>query len=103
MIYACPAWKFAADSHLLDLQRLQYRVLRTTGNLPRSTPTRALNPAFQIPYIYDYIIKIFRKQAEVMQNHGNENVRNVGKDEAQHQKRKTLKLGGGLAYDLSSV
>jgi len=23
MTYACPAWEFAADSHLLKLQRLQ--------------------------------------------------------------------------------
>jgi hypothetical protein len=27
MTYACPAWKFAADNHLLKLQRLQNKVL----------------------------------------------------------------------------
>jgi hypothetical protein len=31
---ACPAWEFAGDSYLLKLQRLQNRVLRTSGNLP---------------------------------------------------------------------
>jgi hypothetical protein len=29
MTYACAAWEFAAESHLLKLQRLQNRVLRT--------------------------------------------------------------------------
>jgi hypothetical protein len=27
MTYACPAWEFAADTHLLRLQRLQSKVL----------------------------------------------------------------------------
>jgi hypothetical protein len=31
MTYACPAWEFAAESHLLKLQRLQNKVLRTIG------------------------------------------------------------------------
>jgi hypothetical protein len=31
------------------------------------------------------------------------NVRNIGQGEAQHIKYKRLKLGGGQAYDLSSV
>jgi hypothetical protein len=30
MSYPCPAWEFAADNHLLTLQRLQDKVLRTT-------------------------------------------------------------------------
>jgi hypothetical protein len=93
MTYACPAWEFAADSHLLKLQRLQNRVLCTTA--PRRTPTRALHRAFQLPYVYDYITKICRKQAEVMQIHDDVNVRNIGKNEAQYRKYKRLKLGGG--------
>jgi hypothetical protein len=28
MTYACPTWEYAADAHLLKLQRLQNRVLR---------------------------------------------------------------------------
>jgi hypothetical protein len=61
-------------------------VLRTIGNLPRRTLTRALHRTFQIPYIYDYITKLCRKQAEVIQTHGNVNVRNISKNEAQHRK-----------------
>jgi hypothetical protein len=38
----------------------------------------------------------------VIQNHDNENVRNVGQGEARHRKYKRLKLGGGQAYDRSS-
>jgi hypothetical protein len=52
MTYACPAWEFAAESHLLKLQRLQNRVLRTTGNFPRRTSVHDLRVAFQIPYVY---------------------------------------------------
>jgi hypothetical protein len=32
MTYACPAWEFEAESHLLKLQRLQNKVLRIIGN-----------------------------------------------------------------------
>jgi hypothetical protein len=53
--------------------------------------------AFKLPYIYDYITKLCRQQAEVIQNHENENVCNIG-----HRKYKRLKLGGGQAYDRSS-
>jgi hypothetical protein len=58
---------------------------------------------FHIPYVYDYITKLCRQQAEVIQNHCNENVRNIGQGEANHRKYKRLKLGGGQAYDRSSV
>jgi hypothetical protein len=53
MTYACPAWEFAADSHLLKLQRLQNKVLRTTENFPRRTPLRDLHMTFKLPYIND--------------------------------------------------
>jgi hypothetical protein len=39
---------------------------------------------------------------EVIQNHDNENVRNIGQGEARYRKYKMLKLGGGQAYDRSS-
>jgi hypothetical protein len=35
MTYASPTWEFAANTHLLKLQRLQNKVLCTTGNFPR--------------------------------------------------------------------
>jgi hypothetical protein len=78
MTYASPAWEFAADTHLLKLQRLQNKVLRTNGNFPRGTSVRGLHKAFNIPYIYDYITKLCRQQAQVIQNHGNGNVCNIG-------------------------
>jgi hypothetical protein len=61
-----------------------------------------LHKAFSIPYIYDYITKLSRRQAEAIQNHENANVRNIGQGEAWHRKYKRLKLGGGQAYDRSS-
>jgi hypothetical protein len=98
LTYACPTWDFAADTHLMKLQRLQNKAFRTIGNFPRRTPVRELHKAFSIPYIYNYITKLSRQQAEVVQNHENVNVRNIRQGEARHRKYKRLKLGGGQAY-----
>jgi hypothetical protein len=103
MTYACPAWEFAAVCHLLKLQRLQNRVLRTIGNFPRRTSVRDMHKVFQIPYVYDYITKSCRQQAEVIQNHENANVRYIGQGETRHRKYKRLKIDGGHVYDCSSV
>jgi hypothetical protein len=53
--------------------------------------------------VYDYITKLCRRQAEVILNHENPNVRETGQGEPRHRKYKRLKLGGGQAYDRSSV
>jgi hypothetical protein len=71
MTYVCTAWEFAAEIHLLNLQRLQNSILRTTGNFRRLTAVRDMHVAFQIPYVYDYITKLYRRQAEIVQNHEN--------------------------------
>jgi hypothetical protein len=57
--------------------RLQNKVLRTIGNLPRRTPIRDLHMALKLPYKYDYVAKLCRQQAEVIQTHENANVRNI--------------------------
>jgi hypothetical protein len=62
-----------------------------------------MHEVFQIPYDYGYIIKSCRQQAEVIQNHENENLRYIGQGEARHRKYKRLKLGGGHEYDCSNV
>jgi hypothetical protein len=100
MTYACPAWEFAAECHLLKLKRLQNKVLCTIGNFPKRTSVRDMHKAFHIPYLY-YYIKSCRQQAEVIQNHENANVRYIGQGEARHRKYK-LKLGGRHVYDCSS-
>jgi hypothetical protein len=103
MTYACPAWEFVSETHLLKLQCLQNKVLLTIGKLPRLTLVRDLHMAFEIPYVYDYVTKTCRQQAEVVQNHENEHVRYIGQGKARHRKYKRLKLGGGHVYDRSSV
>jgi hypothetical protein len=35
--YACPAWEFAREWHLMKLQRMQNKVLHTSGNFLRHT------------------------------------------------------------------
>jgi hypothetical protein len=67
------------------------------------TSVRDLHVAFLIPYVYDYITKLCRQQAEFIQNHDNENVRNIGEGEARQRKYNRLKLGGGHVYGRSSV
>jgi hypothetical protein len=49
MTYACPDWEFAADKHVLKLQRLRNKVLRTIGNFPRRTRVRDLHMVFKLP------------------------------------------------------
>jgi hypothetical protein len=102
MTYAYPAWEFAPDIHLLNLQRWQNKVLRSIGKFPRCTPVRELHMAFEVPCIYDYVPKLCRQHAEVIQNYENGNVRDIGKGEARPRKYKRLKLGGCQAYDHSS-
>jgi hypothetical protein len=104
MTYAFPAWEFAADNHLLKLQRLKNKIIRSIGNFPRRTPVRDLHTALKLPYIYiyDYITKLCRQQAEVIQNIENANVRNIGEGEPRHRKYRRLKLGDGQTYDGSS-
>jgi hypothetical protein len=53
--------------------------------------------------VYDYITKLCWRQAEVILNHENPKVRAIGQGEPRHREYKRLKLGGGQAYDRSSV
>jgi hypothetical protein len=46
--YACPAWEFVAECHLLKLQRLKNKVLCTIGNFPKSTLVRDMHTTFHI-------------------------------------------------------
>jgi hypothetical protein len=54
MTYAGTAWEFVAFAYLSTLQRLQNRVLRTTGSFPNCAPIRDLHVASKIPYVHVY-------------------------------------------------
>jgi hypothetical protein len=86
MTYACPAWELAADTHLLKMQRLQSKVLRTLGNFSWCTPARDLHTAFNFPYVYGYITKLCMRQAKVVQSNENEHVRGIGQGKARHRR-----------------
>jgi hypothetical protein len=58
--------------------------------------------AFELPYIYDYITKFCKQEADVIQNHENAKVHNIGQGEPRHRKYKRLKLCGGQTYNCSS-
>jgi hypothetical protein len=64
MTYACPAWEFAEETYLLKLQRLQNKVHRTIGSFPRRTSVHDMHMAFQIPHVYDYIMKSSRSHTK---------------------------------------
>jgi hypothetical protein len=58
-----------------------------------------------VPRLYNKAtrrVELCRQQAEVIQNHENTNVRDIGKGEAGHRLYIRLKLGGGQAYDRSN-
>jgi hypothetical protein len=78
MTYTCPAWEFAADTNLIKLQCLQNKVLHTTGNFPRRIPVCEMHMTLHLPYVYDYMTKLCRQQAEVILNHDKENVHYIG-------------------------
>jgi hypothetical protein len=60
---------------------------------------RKMNQTLRL-YVYDFIPKLCRRQAEVILNHENPNVRTATEHgEAKHRKYKRSKLGGGQAYD----
>jgi hypothetical protein len=67
MTCACPAWKFVADTHLLKLQRLQNKFLLTIGQISRWTPACDLHMVINLPYAHDYVTKLCRQQAEMIQ------------------------------------
>jgi hypothetical protein len=81
------------------LQRLQNKVPSTTGKFPKNTPIRDMHISFQIPYVYDFITKLCKQQAQVIKYRENIHVRHIGQVEARHRKYKRLKLGGDEALD----
>jgi hypothetical protein len=62
-----------------------------------------MHVASRVPYVYDYITTLCRRQVEIIHNHENENVQNIGPVETPHRKYKRLKLGGGYVYDRSNA
>jgi hypothetical protein len=101
MTYACPAWEFAEDNPPFEFAALANQVFPHIGKFSKCRPVCELHMVFQVSYIYDYIIKLCRKKAEVIQNCENANFSHIGKGEARRRNR--LKLGGGQAYDRSST
>jgi hypothetical protein len=97
MTYACTAWELVAATYLLKLL-----VLSTVGNFPKCTLIHDSHMNFNLPYVYNYITKSCRQQAEVIQNHENEHVHGIGQGKARHTKYSRLNLGGGQSYDCSN-
>jgi hypothetical protein len=79
MTYACAALEFTTGTHLLKLQRLQYKFLHNTRKLIKRTRVRELHMSSHVSYIYDCIRKVCKQQEGVIQNQKNSNVRYIEK------------------------
>jgi hypothetical protein len=84
----------------MKLQHLKNKILCTIGKFTRSTLIRDMHISFKIAYLYDYITKLCRQQAQVIQYRENIHVRNIGQGKALHRKYKRLKLGGGMTIQV---
>jgi hypothetical protein len=71
-------WQLAAGIQLLKLQHLQNEFVRTVGKHSGCTTARELLTAFQVPCIYDCIMKLRRQRAEFVQNPEDVDVRDIG-------------------------
>jgi hypothetical protein len=60
MIHAYSTCEYVVDDPLLKPQRLQNRIFCAIGNLDRCTPVHELHMAFKIPYVFDYITKLWK-------------------------------------------
>jgi hypothetical protein len=90
MTYACSAWEFAAETHLLKLQLLQNKVIRTIGKLPKRTPS-----AICIWLSKFRTFMSCRQQAEI-QNHENRNVRYIEQGKPDIENIRGLNLAAGM-------
>jgi hypothetical protein len=52
--------------HKAQITSVRTYVLRIIGKFPRCTPVHDLHTAFNLPYIYGYITKLWKQQDEVM-------------------------------------
>jgi hypothetical protein len=62
-----------------------------------------MHAAFQVPYVYDYITKLCRRQAEIIQNHENSNVRNIGQGETPLRKYKTCGVVDDIRVQMTTT
>jgi hypothetical protein len=100
MTYACPTREFVADTPL-KITWLTKQGSPHHWKFSKVHTGQRFAHSFQ-PSVYDYIRKLCTKQAEVIKNHENDHVRNIGQGKARHRKYKGLKLDGSQAYNHSS-
>jgi hypothetical protein len=94
--YVCPALEFAAETRPLKLQRVQNKSSPRHWQFSKEHTDSRYARSFTIPYVY--VTKLCRRQSEIIHNHENENVRNIGQGETPHRKYMRLKLDGGHLY-----
>jgi hypothetical protein len=58
-----------------------YESFESVDNFTRRAPVRDLHVALNIPYVYYFVKKLYRKQAEGIQTHQYPSDSNTGQDE----------------------
>jgi hypothetical protein len=77
LIYACPTWKHATDAQVLKLEYSTLSEILTGAHRP-SVARMRLSKSL---YVYVYITKLCRTQAEVILNNVNPNILGIGQGE----------------------
>jgi hypothetical protein len=72
-------WEFAANRPHFEIAAFENKAI---GKFPRCTSFHELHVAFQVPYVFDYVTKLCRQQADVIKDHENANGPDIGKGEA---------------------
>jgi hypothetical protein len=73
------------------------------GKFSKEHTSLRLHTVFNVPYVYDYITKLCRKQAEATQNHENDRVRSMRQGETRYIRYKCLKFGSDQVYNIQET
>ena len=75
MDYACPAWRFAARSHIRRLEVLQSKCLRLATGAPRYVSNRQIHEDLGVPPFADHIRALTASFDSKLADAGNPQVR----------------------------
>jgi len=79
MVYACPAWRSAARSHVRKLQVLQSKCFRLANGAPWYVSNRQIHEALGVPLFADHIRALTESFDSKLSDVGNPLVRQLGR------------------------
>jgi hypothetical protein len=79
MDYACPIWRYTAQTHVPKLQVLQSKCLRITTDAPWYVSNRQIHDDLGIPFFADHIRALTESFVWKLADAGNRFVRQLGR------------------------